>query len=519
MYAASHVGSTVPLKRKRDETQPYQYTALDHSKSQVRLVKFGKSKDRGFSQPWCDISTFDLDSAPPYHALSYTWGSQSPAYTILVNDGYKCIGNNLFKFCQEIFRNGFSISGSSTDTGKAYDGDEDKAIYFWIDQLCINQADYLERNHQVNLMGMIYSEALMTVIWFHDEGQLKSPWKLECRKAVELPFTHAFILTTYKRIILHTYFSRLWVIQEILLARKVHIMIEGGVRVSWDDLSKCSLSSHITWSWKASDDSPAGFPNKPGGITILPELSRARRVWKRDSSHDPRGIFVPYCMNECSDPKDKVFGLMGLVGKKFRIDVDYKKSIYHILFDILRMVSRLPVERPSNYSDIYERDSRCKVLAVVGSQIGLTHIQHNGWLISIKAYLKDSAPDYGMEICDEVLAPRSRVQCNTNTAQSVASPGFETKSSSTLKFNGHRYVEYWWYEIKGMRNIFPCLPLNQNYPAPTTFHTHPDDSKRLISNIELCLWEMSPTRNWKETFKVVEFSSVAASRTSHETPK
>ncbi|OAL46896.1 HET-domain-containing protein, partial [Pyrenochaeta sp. DS3sAY3a] len=183
--------------------------ALDHSKNQVRLVKFGKSRDQGFSQPWCDISTFDLGSAPPYYALSYTWGPQHPAHTILVNNGHKTIGNNLFKFCQEIFRDGFSLN---------------KAIYFWIDQLCINQADILERNHQVKLMGTIYSEALMTVIWLHDEGQLKSPWELKCTKIVdedELAFEHALSLTTYTRIVSHTYFSRLWIIQEILLARKV----------------------------------------------------------------------------------------------------------------------------------------------------------------------------------------------------------------------------------------------------------------------------------------------------------
>lgn len=500
MHSASHIGSTIPLNRERDDTQPYQYTALDHSKSQVRLLKFGKPGDRGLSQPWCDISTFDFGSAPPYYALSYTWGSQFPAYTILVNNGYKSIGHNLFKFCQEIFRDGLSTSGSNINTGKAHNGDEDEAIYFWIDQLCINQEDTLERNHQVNLMGMIYSEALMTVIWLHDEGQLKSPWSLETIGMRELPFTHALSLTTYERILFHTYFSRLWIIQEILLARQVVIMVEGGLRISWSDLKNCVMSPSIVMSWNASDDSPGGIPMKPRGDSILRELSLARTLWKHDSSHDPRGVFVPYCLNGCSEPKDKVFGLMGLVEEKFRICVDYNKSIYQILFDILEMVSRLPTEMPSNYSDKYETDSRCKMLAVVGSQIGLTHIQHNGWLVFIKAFLEDSDPTRRLLICDEVRGPQLYEKCNTYTAQPMESLGFETESSSKLLHDGHR-TEYWWYEYKGERNIFPCLPLGPRYQAPTTFHTHPDNSKRLFSNMDLIVYGATHGRKMLEDMR------------------
>jgi len=111
-----------------------------------------------------------------------------------------------------------------------HNGDGDKAIYFWIDQLCINQKKILERNHQIKQVERIYSGALMTIIWLHDEGQLSSPWDLkETKVEIEIPSTHAFSVTTFKRIMFHTYFSRLWIVQEILLAKRVEIMIEGGV--------------------------------------------------------------------------------------------------------------------------------------------------------------------------------------------------------------------------------------------------------------------------------------------------
>jgi hypothetical protein len=40
----------------------------------------------------------------------------------------------------------------------------------WIDGVCINQTDILERNRQVQLMGEIYSRASCVLIWLGDVG-------------------------------------------------------------------------------------------------------------------------------------------------------------------------------------------------------------------------------------------------------------------------------------------------------------------------------------------------------------
>lgn len=37
--------------------------------------------------------------------------------------------------------------------------------YLWIDAICINQATTLEKNHQVSMMGMIYSQAECVIVW------------------------------------------------------------------------------------------------------------------------------------------------------------------------------------------------------------------------------------------------------------------------------------------------------------------------------------------------------------------
>ncbi|KAG6358381.1 hypothetical protein INS49_014265 [Diaporthe citri] len=41
-----------------------------------------------------------------------------------------------------------------------------KDVWFWIDYLCINQDDDLERAAQVALMGTLYQRAFRTLVWF-----------------------------------------------------------------------------------------------------------------------------------------------------------------------------------------------------------------------------------------------------------------------------------------------------------------------------------------------------------------
>jgi hypothetical protein len=50
----------------------YQYTPVPSSTS-IRLLSFIPSEDRRVIQ--CSLKSFELDTAPPFLALSYTWGS------------------------------------------------------------------------------------------------------------------------------------------------------------------------------------------------------------------------------------------------------------------------------------------------------------------------------------------------------------------------------------------------------------------------------------------------------------
>lgn len=114
----------------------FETTPLVHTDRSIRLLQIdGSSSGDAIS---CTLRRFSLSTCPEYTALSYTWGPERPMKEITVNDEQVSVRVNLWEFLKvECTRNA--------------------ARLYWIDALCIDQANMLERNHQVNLMRIIYS--------------------------------------------------------------------------------------------------------------------------------------------------------------------------------------------------------------------------------------------------------------------------------------------------------------------------------------------------------------------------
>ncbi|KAF1837745.1 HET-domain-containing protein, partial [Decorospora gaudefroyi] len=119
----------------------YQYEPLNTAKKQIRLLRLQSSGPS--SDPHCEISIFDLSALPPYIALSYAWDEDSKPKSTVMLDNKKCsAGQTLCAF----FFHFQEICGK---------GDHP---WIWIDQLCIDQENVQEKNHQIPLMSTIYSQ-------------------------------------------------------------------------------------------------------------------------------------------------------------------------------------------------------------------------------------------------------------------------------------------------------------------------------------------------------------------------
>ncbi|KAF2112686.1 heterokaryon incompatibility, partial [Lophiotrema nucula] len=150
-------------------------------------------------------------NCPPYTTLSYTWGSHRQTANITVNGRAFGIRKNLLAFLEQAARS-----------------DEDPDRLFWIDQICINQQDTEERNEQVTQMGRIYKEAANMAIWLGQASISKASdvamsllqdvaqWTEKDRILLTKGQAYAVI-----QLLERPYWSRLWIVQEISLGRKI----------------------------------------------------------------------------------------------------------------------------------------------------------------------------------------------------------------------------------------------------------------------------------------------------------
>ncbi|KAF2258549.1 HET-domain-containing protein, partial [Lojkania enalia] len=201
----------LPVNAQPPENTPkFTHPPLESSSGQIRLLKISPGDFNDIIT--CTLNIFDTSIAPEsrpheYIALSYTWGPASPTRQILVNSGTAIVRQNLWEFlvvARELI--------------------PDQLV--WIDQICINQEDNDDKNHQVRLMSKIYRRASSVIVW------LGSPTN-DSDLAMDFISRRAFDMTysipkrlrnAIRSFFFRPYWSRLWVVQEIKLAQSVTVL-------------------------------------------------------------------------------------------------------------------------------------------------------------------------------------------------------------------------------------------------------------------------------------------------------
>lgn len=103
------------------------YASLSLQPGQVRLIRV--SPAQSWDDPVvCYMDVVDIAQSPPYNAVSYTWGGQSPEHAVSCN------------------RHEILVTQSCIDALKGIRFQSLPVV--WIDQLCINQFDQKEENRQ-----------------------------------------------------------------------------------------------------------------------------------------------------------------------------------------------------------------------------------------------------------------------------------------------------------------------------------------------------------------------------------
>ncbi|TPX12777.1 uncharacterized protein E0L32_000954 [Thyridium curvatum] len=125
------------------ESPSFTYTALPPGRFfRLLSVHPGAPEDNLI----CDLFPYEIDTAPPYTALSYVWGDPTKSAEVTCS-GHAC---NITQ----------SLSEGLRRIRKA-----DEPQIAWADAICINQNDMVEKGHQVDLMGVIYDTASNVLVW------------------------------------------------------------------------------------------------------------------------------------------------------------------------------------------------------------------------------------------------------------------------------------------------------------------------------------------------------------------
>jgi hypothetical protein len=119
----------------------FQYQQLPHTDS-IRLVSIYSV----YPEVTCKITTVRLQDSPQCKALSYCWGAAGKQASIT------CDGAS------------FDLSPTLKDAFRHLHRYK-KTESFWVDRMCINQQDGIERTRQVRLMNAIYQQSIRTLIW------------------------------------------------------------------------------------------------------------------------------------------------------------------------------------------------------------------------------------------------------------------------------------------------------------------------------------------------------------------
>jgi hypothetical protein len=279
------------------------------NKTNIRVIRLLHDYKAGPSPPiYCELKVVSLDDAPTYKALSYVWGDEAVTKFILLDGILFSVRQNLFDFLAQC-------------RSKRYMG------YLWIDALCIDQSNIQERNHQVALMGRVYSEAEMVIAWLGSSLQLAQAVEelCDCETLSDVQLTQALYIVSQNH-----YWNRLWIVQEFVLCRKLEVWSEYA---QIDGELFCEL-----FSLRLNDGKSKATNPEVHRKLDLCYWSNVRTVASYRAQNKRMDSFMDDFLScQCSDRRDRIYGLLGVLNAKqnadFPIQPDYSKPVSRLFLE------------------------------------------------------------------------------------------------------------------------------------------------------------------------------------------
>jgi hypothetical protein len=356
-----HHPSTLELQvAPRGTRLAHKYLPLDYVLDEIRLICLLPAAHH--SDPLEALVAYKvLHDETTYHGLSYTWGTEEASCPIYLNNQTFFIRKNL-----DIFLRAVRFPESR--------------FVIWVDAVCIDQNNMLERNRQLSRMLQIYEGADRVLSWL-GEADVASDMAFDFLVGFGKPpvirhkangdydvadvetFPHQ--LAALYRLLLRPYFRRVWVIQEFSKAT-TPMMFCGQKVVDADALDKAAqhlldiLHSDSSMPRKMMEADPDLKSVSFRDMSFVRRLFYIRHIQARGKEsmslyefntdfleigeHSP-GILDLVVMArdfEATSPYDKVFAVWNLANdtENMKFKMDYTRSLSDTWFDFAITVAK-----------------------------------------------------------------------------------------------------------------------------------------------------------------------------------
>jgi hypothetical protein len=237
--------------------------------------------------------------------------------------------------------------------------------YLWVDAISIDQKNVQERNRQVKIMKHIFTKAHLVWVWLGHGGsdvhiavQEMTVHKLYRPDHTALDRLDATAMGALRNLYSQPYWTRMWIVQEFVLAKDMRFLY-GNELFTWNDLRSTMLyldQSAVAIYCQSHEENTVRESYQFIRSSPAFSIYKTRKLRQNWAVFDIIELVLEYHWQDCSDPRDKVFALLGLAAG-CEIQADYslsRKKLLEKMEEICPVVSKTPR---------YSREHFTKVLA------------------------------------------------------------------------------------------------------------------------------------------------------------
>ncbi|KAI1311478.1 heterokaryon incompatibility protein-domain-containing protein [Xylaria venustula] len=391
------------IEADNSEVEPYNYAKLT-GEDDIRILRLLPGRPGDPIQ--VQVQHVSMSMEYEYTAVSYVWGNRMALRTIF------CEGKGI--------QVPMNLSRALT-----YMRHPSQHIHLWVDAICINQKDEVEKSRQVRRMRTIFMKAKKVKVWLGQDTRRSAERVFGAMEEMtEDDFENApppedLFWRDVERLFRKQWFSRLWCLQEVILAADADV--QWGTEVApWKIVAETATWVRSCPVQMLRESATKGANN-----------AHLMYVLSEDLKHNKMVSFLELLalswQFKSSDRRDKVYGLLGIpttdsnpgLGDVF-VQPDYTKGnaeVYRrcaseIIQKTQSLRLLLHVQRAEDSDDSDESDQEYKGSKPLPSWVPR-------WNKYIRPMLAPSEQVASFNACATLPSSPPRVENNTLFAQGV----------------------------------------------------------------------------------------------------